>query len=104
MFSALFRDGEIKKLTESVDATRKRERNRELRTAHPYLKGQDGEWLPRQPQWQHWGELWLMHELDVEEEAVELMIDDWATATAEKEELVEVHMVVGREYRAGEEL
>ena len=24
-----------------------------------YLKGQLGAWLPRQPQWQHWGELWF---------------------------------------------
>ncbi|KAF8890098.1 hypothetical protein BD779DRAFT_1705634 [Infundibulicybe gibba] len=24
-----------------------------------YLKGHVGEWLPRQPQWQHWGELWF---------------------------------------------
>jgi len=43
----------------------KRKRRREGGRGHIlYLKGQVGEWLPRQPQWQHWGELWLMHELD----------------------------------------
>lgn len=25
----------------------------------PYLKGHVGAWAPRQPQWQHWGALWL---------------------------------------------
>jgi hypothetical protein len=36
------------------------------RTDIVYLKGHVGEWLPRQPQWQHWGELWLMHALSLE--------------------------------------
>lgn len=26
------------------------------------MKGQLGEWLPRHPQWQHWGDEWLIHE------------------------------------------
>jgi len=27
-----------------------------------YLKGHVGAWSPRQPQWQHWGALWLTDE------------------------------------------
>jgi len=38
------------------------------------LKGQLGEWAPRQPQWQHWGELWLMHDSEVVA-AVDLLKD-----------------------------
>lgn len=30
-----------------------------------YLNGHVAEWLPRHPQWQHWGELWSIHELEV---------------------------------------
>lgn len=54
----------------------------------PYLKGQEGEWVPRQPQWQHWGELWSMHAAGVEEAAgaddVGSEICAWATAADEE--------------------
>lgn len=68
------------------------------------MKGQVGEWLPRQPQWQHWGELWSRHELEDDSEVVvevscccddgieqRLMQENcaWATAASDDEELEE---------------
>lgn len=52
---------------------------------HVYLNGQLGEWEPRQPQWQHCGELWLTHGVDSEEVEVvddESLVDD-ATGVVE---------------------
>lgn len=60
-----------------------------------YLKGQLGEWAPRQPQWQHWGELWLTVAVVVEDWLVDATAAEVA-ATAVEECIVEKGLVESR--------
>ena len=47
------------------------------------MNGQLGEWEPRQPQWQHWGELWLTHDKEEVEVADDESLVDDATGVVE---------------------
>jgi len=69
-----------------------------------YLKGQLGEWAPRQPQWQHWGELWLTHDDSVVcaevLDATAVDEDEWC-ATARVVEVDVVECIVKDVWRVG---